>query len=737
MSTTLTIQPCLIDTYIESSNATTNYGTDNNAYIGEKYGASTVRRMLIKFDLTDLPANAAIISATLSLYCIADESNNARTCRVYRVKRDWSEAQATWTIWKTSNNWSTAGGFHANDCEQTDIGTRAFSATETLNEFKAFTLTPTTKADLDLGNGWLIKMDTESDDAYQFTTREGTAANRPKLVIVYTTYQDMTAAVGAQTVVTGNYAAMKVHQFTAAVGAQTVVTGAPTRLALMRAKDTAQTVVKGNFAGGTTVYDIPETEALQIYINGLDYTPYTTIDAEGLVVENALTSRMDTATVTLAATSPDERLALDAIVPWQEIIISRVLDGIVRFAGYIVGRRLLPFGGPQDAAYHVLTCQDYSSLLQRTHVNAKYTSKTDAYIVGNLIATYAPDFNGITYVTSSKTIDTITFNRISIFDALQQLCGVTGYEWYVDENKCVHYFSDEATIAPYALSDSGEDDCAPYQSFTYQEDASQVKNRVFVYGGTYLSASFSETFIGDASRKIWSLAYTPAATPVITVDAASMLEGIDGVDNPANVDVLCNNTEKLIKFTNAPANTAVILVTYQYSIPILVRVRKQTSYDTYGKWFDYKIIDRDITSTEEATAAASAILEADAFSRETVSIVTPVIGYRSGQVAKVINGAIGLDGFFLIQRVSARLISAVDWSMEYAMEMGEWHGDVVDLLRRWQQEHGPQMETRDDEQLNEYLDNLETLTLTDAVACISQGSSSLWDGFNWDAGVWS
>jgi len=187
---TLTLQPDAtdgIDNLLHSINTTTNYGTLDTLAIGENNtGPLLVWRTLIKFSLTALPENSVISSATLSLCATLDRSSNARTFRVYRQKRAWVETQSTWDIYSTGNNWSTAGGFHVDDCEQTDIGSRAFTATETLNEFKDFTLTPTTKAALDLGNGWLLKADTEVDDGYYFASSDhATASLRPKLVVVY------------------------------------------------------------------------------------------------------------------------------------------------------------------------------------------------------------------------------------------------------------------------------------------------------------------------------------------------------------------------------------------------------------------------------------------------------------------------------------------------------------------------------------------------------------------------
>lgn len=203
---TLTLQPDATDgndAFITGGVvATWNYGANALTGIGEVSG---VYRTLIKFDLSSLPVNATISAATLSLYASADNATNARTFRVYRQKRLWLEGTrtgaadspatgATWNRFDLTNSWQTAGGFGANDCEQTAIGSRDFTASETLNQFKDFSLTPTTKTGLDYGleqggsaTGWMLKADTESADEYSFATSDDTtAANRPKLVIVYT-----------------------------------------------------------------------------------------------------------------------------------------------------------------------------------------------------------------------------------------------------------------------------------------------------------------------------------------------------------------------------------------------------------------------------------------------------------------------------------------------------------------------------------------------------------------------
>ncbi len=171
--------------------STKNYGISTYLLVGKEFDNNNLSRTLIQFDLTSISASASVTSASLSLYCYGDGSTNARTFRVYRLKRAWVEGTrndaednpptgATWNRYDTVSNWGTVGGFGADDCEQTDIGSRDFTATETTNAFKVFSLTPITIAALDLGNGWMIKADTENADAYGFRSSDGlTASQRP------------------------------------------------------------------------------------------------------------------------------------------------------------------------------------------------------------------------------------------------------------------------------------------------------------------------------------------------------------------------------------------------------------------------------------------------------------------------------------------------------------------------------------------------------------------------------
>ena len=179
------------DNDIDSSNPTANYGANNGIWVGSNWGS--VHRGLFKFNISSIPDDASITSATLSLYpTYTGATSGTFTYRVFRTKRAWVELESTWNIYSTGNNWSTAGGFHVDDCEQNDIGSLAIAWNA--SGYQAFTLTASkTEEMLDGGsftnNGFFIKNDTETGntDLHAFGSSDhATTGYRPKLVVHYT-----------------------------------------------------------------------------------------------------------------------------------------------------------------------------------------------------------------------------------------------------------------------------------------------------------------------------------------------------------------------------------------------------------------------------------------------------------------------------------------------------------------------------------------------------------------------
>lgn len=193
---TLTLQPDATDgkdTFIRGfSGGTENLGTSTVMIAGERTDdTGYANRALIQFDLSSIPSSAVVSSATLSYFLVTDLSSNSRVLRHYRLKRAWTELGVTYNKYDGTNNWATAGGFGATDCEQTDCAHQTYTASETLSTFKNMGFDATLLQEMISGvfanNGYLGKMDTEASDAYIWNSSDNSnAASRPKFVVVYT-----------------------------------------------------------------------------------------------------------------------------------------------------------------------------------------------------------------------------------------------------------------------------------------------------------------------------------------------------------------------------------------------------------------------------------------------------------------------------------------------------------------------------------------------------------------------
>lgn len=177
------------DAHIVSTAATTNYGSSTELGVGESNAGSSVYRSLLEFDLTGLPYDMNVITATLTLTVDQDLSDGGTLC-AYGVHVDWVEGQVTWNQRKNiSVNWQTAGARGANDRELEDaVGCVELSGGLEAGQTVELVLSPNDVEAMRKQNyfGFLLKMEDESNDLYIFRSSDhGTEADRPKLSLSY------------------------------------------------------------------------------------------------------------------------------------------------------------------------------------------------------------------------------------------------------------------------------------------------------------------------------------------------------------------------------------------------------------------------------------------------------------------------------------------------------------------------------------------------------------------------
>jgi hypothetical protein len=171
-----------IDSYIDSQNATSNYGTA--LQINADYSGGYTQRALVKFDLTSItPSNVTVVNAYLTL-AIGSSFGTAGSVAAYKLNKPWQEPYATWLLYNYMSSWATEGGDY-DAAPVSDIITPATScATFTLNNslIQGWIANPGTNY------GLMIKSQNEgtADGGLQFYSREYTeVSQRPKLTVFY------------------------------------------------------------------------------------------------------------------------------------------------------------------------------------------------------------------------------------------------------------------------------------------------------------------------------------------------------------------------------------------------------------------------------------------------------------------------------------------------------------------------------------------------------------------------
>ena len=183
-----TIQPPTKDTYLSQYAPTTNYGTATALYLYNR--SSRADRAILEFNTLAMPAGQTISSAELDLYYYAYSGANPSglTVDAYKLSQTaWVEGQATWNIYSTGNNWSSAGGDYVTSnpaggsvAVPANYGWVEWDVTAIVQD--AYTNSALTEI--------LLKFDTEGvSSGYAradfYSNNYATGANRPKLTITY------------------------------------------------------------------------------------------------------------------------------------------------------------------------------------------------------------------------------------------------------------------------------------------------------------------------------------------------------------------------------------------------------------------------------------------------------------------------------------------------------------------------------------------------------------------------
>lgn len=383
---------------------------------------------------------------------------------------------------------------------------------------------------------------------------------------------------------------------------------------------------------------------LIIQIDGQDRT--NRVQYQSLRINDNINQRRDTCVFQIKK-APNQTFVPEVN---QEVVI---LDGATRIFGGIITNVDIKVQSVNHIIYDV-NCVDYSFLLDRRLVLDRFRNQTVGFIVDFLLNKY--DVEGFTMnnVVGSTQINSITFNRITFSECLEKLAEVTGYSWYVDYNKDIHFFPRNTELSPFNLTDTSNNYI--WESLEVKNDITQLRNAVYIEGGEERGNERTEEFTAsgdETERTYFRLAHKFAELPMVEVNNVVQTVGVEFLNDDSDFDCMWSFQEKYIRFTagNQPEEDDLVEVTGIPLFPIIVRVQSSVSIGQYGL-YEYVIRDRTIQSREEAKLRAQSELRAYQNGLVEGGFRTYNKGLRSGQVIGINSNLRSVNESFVIQKVS-------------------------------------------------------------------------------------
>lgn len=426
---------------------------------------------------------------------------------------------------------------------------------------------------------------------------------------------------------------------------------------------------------------------LQVQINSVDKTDY--IKQGSLEIENNLTNQVDSCSFIIVNYS-----GKTSYFPENEDEVVVYDDSDKIFGGSVV-KITEKMVAPNYMEYKV-ECSDYTRLADRKLVEKVYEDETVEDIIKDIVDTYLSGFT-YTNVSCTKTLDRIAFNYEPFSKCLKRLADMVGYDWYIDYDKDIHFFSKETNLSPFNLTDTNGNYIV--RSLEIKRDTRQTRNVIYVRGAEYLADSLTGEIEADGQTRVFSTPYKMSDISV-TVSGEVRTVGVDYVDDEDDYDCLYNFDDKTIKFKDEDKPSASKIVKYSGlpNVPLIVEVRDQESISEYGE-LHYRIIDKTIKSKDEARERGKAELLSYSDKLSEGSFLTHVSGLRSGQYINIQSDLRGLDEDFVINRVSLRMRNIEEFWYEVSIVTTKTF-KIIEFLQKLLAAQDSDTQIADDETLD-------------------------------------
>ncbi len=410
---------------------------------------------------------------------------------------------------------------------------------------------------------------------------------------------------------------------------------------------------------------------LAVYVQGDDYTQSALI--EGLEITQNVTDRISQATLSFVAQSGagtrydesnyDEDVYSTDVRELYDIRIQDRDTGAGKFAGTI--RKIKPVRKNQAIVFYECECADYSTALDEAYIELQvFANETDQNIVYWLLTTFVPALSvNLSTIQHLCTLPTWEIRDKTVRQALDEIVEFSGGEWRIDANKAFFYFRPTDYLAPFGLS-STPNSVAQQIGLRWDEATGTWNTMPDTWDSTGTQGIETTTLTWNAATNTWNEQSgtwnQPGSLGLITY-------GIDALtDYDRDAIRIINQCTVL---GGVVAGGERLRVVYEDPLSQLdYGIRPQT------------VVDDSILDGYNAMLRAKAIVEDNAWPRETISLRTFVDGLEAGQSLPLFHAPYSINGTYLIRELRQRQVGP--GLTEYSITAGARPPDALRLLKQ-------------------------------------------------------
>ncbi len=368
-------------------------------------------------------------------------------------------------------------------------------------------------------------------------------------------------------------------------------------------------------------------------------------------------------------------------------------DDIKLFAGIVYSVRKTE--AMPGVLYHDVQAIDNSALADKRIVVGVAEDEYAGEIIRTLILPLLAEEGVIEGdIQDGALISKAVFNYIKCSEALDQLKDLTGFNWKIDNDKKLNFFSRDTNTSPFVLNNT-----VPHSSFEQNSTMGDYRNRQYVRGEkgeTAVQSLEKPSPKPDGQSQNFVMRFPLAKKPSIYINSVQVNEsdiGVNGLDTGKKWYFTYNSNTITQDNSETPLlATDVLEITYTGLRNILLMLdnnsgindRKDKETGTSGI-YESMSNEQTIKSTNQAIQYGQGLIQKYGEISDTVSFTTTVTGLEAGQLLTVNKPLFNINDSFLIESVN---MSAYDGgSIEYQVtaldgaSIGGWETFFKEIIR--------------------------------------------------------